>query len=117
MRSILVIEDDWGVSDVLTAAFADAGYVATSARTVAEAIQLMDGQHFDLIVADLMLPDGNASELIPLAEARGTKLLIVSGHGEHRQLLHDLGVPFLFKPFRLVQLIDAARRLVASEPK
>jgi DNA-binding NtrC family response regulator len=117
MGAILVVEDDWSVRDVLTGALADAGHVATGARTVAEAIQLMNAQRFDLIVADLMLPDGTAAELIPLAQARGIKVLIISGHVEHRQRLHDLEVPFLFKPFRLSQLIGAARRLVASERK
>jgi DNA-binding response OmpR family regulator len=75
---------------------------------------VLDLQHIDVVVVDLMLLDGNGSELVALARERGMKVLLISGNAERQKVLHSYGVPFLCKPFRLAELVGKVRRLAGS---
>ena len=53
---ILLVEDDTLLSDMTTRVLARSGYAVTAAYSGSEALLLMEKQHFDLILLDLMLP-------------------------------------------------------------
>jgi two-component system catabolic regulation response regulator CreB len=62
MPSILVIEDEPAIAESISYALRREGYSATTAGTVAEAEKHLTG--VDLIVLDLMLPDGSGFDLL-----------------------------------------------------
>ncbi|AHL77462.1 histidine kinase [Stutzerimonas stutzeri] len=60
---ILHVEDDEDLQALLVRLVAPLDIELQSAASLAEARRLLDRQHFDLAIIDLLLPDGNGSEL------------------------------------------------------
>jgi CheY-like chemotaxis protein len=55
--TILIVDDDPSVRDVLVAAFAAQGFQATAVSTSMECLELLDaGADFDLMVIDVLMP-------------------------------------------------------------
>ena len=63
MRKILIVEDEVSINDILTTSLIREGYVVVSAFTAREALILFDGFKPDLVLLDLMLPDGKGEEI------------------------------------------------------
>ena len=60
---VLMVEDDEGTAFRRARRLTDAGLLVTGARTVAEAIASFRAARFDIVLADIRLPDGNGYEL------------------------------------------------------
>lgn len=89
-HQVLLIEDDRAIRERLSAALAAPGDCAVAAAgTLAEGRRLLEARAFDLIVADLRLPDGLAIDL--LAEARQrypeVEILVISVLGDETTIL------------------------------
>lgn len=61
---VLVVEDDLGLAPVLSAMFERNGLVTVNAHTVRQALEICRLGVPDLLVLDLMLPDGNGAEIV-----------------------------------------------------
>lgn len=55
-KKVLIVEDDSGIADVLRLNFQDEGYDVTHAADCNLAVQLLESQHWDALILDLMLP-------------------------------------------------------------
>jgi PAS domain S-box-containing protein len=62
---ILHVEDDDSVLRIVATLVYEIGKV-TAARTLKDARTLLESERFDLVLLDLMLPDGNGESLLPL---------------------------------------------------
>jgi len=56
MFHILVVDDDKNTRRLFRAVLENAGYTVSTASDGAEALELMDGEHIDLVVLDIMMP-------------------------------------------------------------
>ncbi|MGN1118719.1 MAG: response regulator transcription factor [Oscillospiraceae bacterium] len=63
MFNILVAEDDEDMRELFCTVLSDSGYNAVSAADGAEALEIMDREYIDLIVADIMMPNMDGYEL------------------------------------------------------
>ena len=63
MRKILIVEDEMSINDILTTALKREGYDVMSAFSAKEAEIIFNGFKPDLVLLDLMLPDGKGEEL------------------------------------------------------
>ena len=63
MRKILIVEDEVSINDILTTSLEREGYDVMSAFTAREALILFQGFKPNLVLLDLMLPDGKGEEL------------------------------------------------------
>ena len=130
-RRILVVDADEQVRAAAHALLERCGCTVETARDGAEAVSMVracDDEAYDVIIADIRLPDINGYELLlrlqPLFAAapdgRPTQvpLVLMTGFGydpghsivKARQAGVDL---VLFKPFRLDQLLDTIERMVS----
>lgn len=83
MPRILLVEDDRDVRPLLEyLIFAD-GYHVTSAESVGAALALLDARSFDLVVADVHLPDGSGLSVADKAKELGIRTLVVTGYGPY----------------------------------
>ena len=64
MFSILVVEDDATLNKMMCAKLKQEQYETFSAMDGEEALEIMDTQHIDLIVSDIMMPNMDGYELI-----------------------------------------------------
>lgn len=88
---ILVVDDDpnWGL--IVKKLLANSNEVVTVA-TGSEALSLMNKEHFDIVMVDIVLPDILGIDLIPKIRANypRTALYVVSGHTDNYSAANTL---------------------------
>lgn len=110
MARVLLVEDDDGLHRFLRDVLRDEGYTADCVRTKAEAAAALQASAYDLVVANVVLPDGSGHDVALLASAAGTKTLLMSGHPDEIAGLAASGVEHLRKPFRVSDFINMLKR-------
>ena len=120
-ETILVVEDDPAVRDVMHGLLTDLGYEVQAAEDGRDALALLhscDGQ-FDLVISDIMMPRMGGQELF--AEARavwpGIRFLFTTGYSEnvvHEEFIKKEGISFLTKPFGRDTLARRIRQILES---
>jgi len=112
----LVVEDSAPTRDLLVRSLEDAGMaVTTAARKTTGLRQAMTGEH-DVIVLDLMLPDGDGLDLCRELRAAGiaTPVLCLTARAEVSDRVQGLDAgadDYLRKPFALAELQARIRAL------
>jgi DNA-binding response OmpR family regulator len=83
--SILVADDEPGILDLLHKWLDKDGHTVACARSGHEAAELMKRQRFDIVIADVLMPDGDGLELI--TESKKTqpdaRIVAISGGGRY----------------------------------
>lgn len=107
-QSILLVEHEEAVRDLLSSYLRKEGFDVTAARDVTSAIPFL-GSEFDVVVTDLRLPDRWGMELITSVKARwpATQVMAISGadQKEIRESAAEAGADtFLHKPFGMADL-------------
>ncbi|HVU34074.1 MAG TPA: response regulator [Opitutaceae bacterium] len=122
--SIVVVEDDASTRGILCDWLTQEGHRVTSASGGHEASRVIDGRDIDLVVTDVIMPEGNGLELIGRLKKShpGVRVLAISGGGSETTsalcLLraHNAGAhALLLKPFKPDQLREAMASLFAAE--
>lgn len=121
---ILVMEDDLSVATGLEMILSEEGYRVNLADTGMLAMQAFRQKRFDLLVADLRLPDIDGMEVIKQVKAENpeTEVIVITGYGTTATAVEamKLGVhDFLPKPFTEDQIkaaIDEALKAHAEKP-
>jgi len=62
-NSILIIEDDECIREILTYSFKEENFIVFQAATGMEGLKVLENESIDLIILDLMLPDVNGFEI------------------------------------------------------
>ncbi|HEY0610726.1 MAG TPA: response regulator transcription factor, partial [Chitinophaga sp.] len=122
MKSILVIEDDIIMCNILQLILKKQGYIVSIAQNGQEALSLLKKGHFDLIVTDLMLPFANGLELVSKLKASASQnkipVIILSAVTDERTVREafDLGADdYLKKPFAPSELVSRIHRLLTKQ--
>ncbi|HBA43984.1 MAG TPA: DNA-binding response regulator, partial [Alphaproteobacteria bacterium] len=80
---ILVVDDDADICELVEAALTREGYKVTTANNTSEMRQVMARTPINLVVLDIMLPDGNGlDEMRRLSAQSDICVIILSGKGE-----------------------------------
>ena len=117
MNRILLVEDDAAITSLLTLHFRAPSFFVTACDKGATALEWLNREPFDLIVLDILLPDGNGFEFckeIRRSNSR-TPILMLSALGEEmdKVLALELGADdYLTKPFGVAELMARARALL-----
>ncbi|HEY3397767.1 MAG TPA: response regulator transcription factor [Armatimonadota bacterium] len=108
MRHILVVEDNTELARCVRQFLGAAGFEVTVAEQVAAARSRLAAGAYDLIILDLMLPDGEGLDLAREVRAAGDTPLIVAsarGNGADRMLALECGADmYLAKPYEMEEL-------------
>ena len=117
---ILVVEDDRGIATMLERGLRLAGHRVAIAGGVGEARSAWAAERFDLVLLDVMLPDGDGIEL--LAERRDggdgvpAVLLTAREEGELHERADRAGATaYLPKPFAWADLLSLIERVTRAE--
>lgn len=103
--SILVIEDEKSVRDLLTIMLTSLSYRVTACSTVEEATKLLADNRFDLALVDIMLPRGSGDEFVSTIKSSRSDLKVILMSGGLPPDLESLSVDgFLKKPFDMETL-------------
>jgi DNA-binding response OmpR family regulator len=116
-RPVLIVEDDAALAATLTDQLAlDAEFEPSVAGRLAEAEALLatPGVHFDLVLLDLTLPDGDGREFCVRARRGGFRMPIImlTGSDGEADIVSGLDAganDYIAKPFRLAELLARIR--------
>jgi predicted ATPase/signal transduction histidine kinase/CheY-like chemotaxis protein len=118
-ESILLVEDDGAVRDLVRTVLLAEGYRVTAAATPGEALRQAGrlGGSIDLVVSDVVMPEMNGAELFARLLERWPRLrvLFVSGWADETIAPHGVlepGVPFMHKPFSIQELGRKVREVL-----
>ena len=124
--NILVIDDEEQMLDSLKLTLQQTGYLVSTAKTGAEGLALFDGGDYNLVLADLQLPDMEGLEVLRRIKDKqpSIEVIIISGYGSVNKAVeatkagafHFIEKPFEFDALEL--LIDRAlerQRLIAEQ--
>jgi CheY-like chemotaxis protein len=118
MSTILVIDDEKGILQLMHQALTKYGHNVETADDGQEGIRKFDDGCFDIVITDIRMPviDGNAvvahirksaKQFVPVIGISGTPWLLEADR-------FDMVLP---KPFALKQLIESIRSLVLPPPR
>lgn len=119
MARVLIAEDDTAVREFVSRALAHGGHDVATANDGLEALSLLDGETFDLLLTDIVMPnlDGIALALKVAKDYPEMPVLLMTGYAAERQRAHNLDVlihDVITKPFTLRQICDAADEALAT---
>lgn len=121
MKRILIVDDEPFIRQVLEDFLEDEGYEVLLASSGHTMLTMLDTQRPDLILLDVMMPDGNGRDALEAMQSRpqlrDIPVVIVSTGIAHRWLA-GVAVPVLTKPFDLDSLLRLVRDIIgpAREP-
>jgi two-component system, NtrC family, response regulator HydG len=103
--SILIVDDDPAMGQMLASMLGDAGYQQTVATSAAEALEAARHQDFDAVLSDIKMPGGSGVELVgQLREIRvGTPVVLMTAFGSIDSAVDAMragAFDYVTKPFR-----------------
>jgi two-component system, OmpR family, response regulator ResD len=122
--SILVVDDEPTITDVVSRYLERAGYSTRVAGDGADALRIARESRPDLVVLDLMLPGMDGLEVMRrLREHERVSVILLTARGEHTDRIIGLRLgadDYVVKPFspaELVARVDAVLRRVDNSPQ
>jgi DNA-binding response OmpR family regulator len=114
---ILMIEDDLAIGQALLSVFQDEGHAAVWLRLAADAAARVQAEHFDAVILDLGLPDGDGADLLSRLRDDDVRvpILIISARDSLQERIRgfNLGADdYLIKPFEIPELLVRLRAIM-----
>ena len=119
-NSILVVDDEDALRTVLSSELESEGYVVATAGDGDEAITVLQGKSFDLVLLDIKMPRVDGFEVLRFIKEHhpATKVIMLTGFAALKNAIESkkLGAEdFVSKPYDLVDLLTTIERVLTSE--
>ncbi len=115
MPHVLVVDDDETTLATLTEFIAQEGFSTAAANCLEAARQRMAARWPDLVLLDLVLPDGSGMDLFEDVSARSrTEIVLITGHASLETSIEALrlgATGYLIKPVNIAQLKSILARV------
>ena len=108
MNSILIVEDEKPISDLIRLNLTDAGYRCTCAFDGLQAADLLERESFDLVLLDIMLPKISGYELLEYIKPMDIPVIFLTAKGEVAERVKGLRLgaeDYITKPFEIIELL------------
>jgi DNA-binding response OmpR family regulator len=123
--SVVIIEDEQRIRQLVAGVLADRGYDVTSSASALEGLQAVVGDSPDLIILDMGLPDLDGAELLTMIRAvTKAPVIVATARGADSDVIRTLNAgadDYLVKPFSVEQLEARVRavlrRAVGDRPR
>ena len=106
---IFVLEDDSAIGMGLSYSLENEGYTVTLAKTVSDALNIIENELFSLYILDLTLPDGSGYDVCKKIKEKGDlPVIFLTAYDDEVNVVmgFELGADdYISKPFRLKELL------------
>ena len=122
MSKILVVDDDTTTRHVLKSVLTNAGYTTSVAKDGVEALKILGGSRFDLLLLDVWMPRMNGLDLLAklrASDARPRVIVMTSDDAPETLLkaVREQAFKYVHKPVEAPQLLETVRAVLnAAEP-
>ena len=119
--SVLIVDDDGDLRDVLASLLTNAGHLVQQAGDGPEALSMLEGAQFDVVLLDINLPSMNGLDVLAIVRAmpRPPLVVIMTGDDTPEPLLEAVKLQayrYLRKPFPLRTIVEVVSEAMASAP-
>jgi CheY-like chemotaxis protein/anti-sigma regulatory factor (Ser/Thr protein kinase) len=119
--SVLIVDDDGDLRDVLASLLTNAGHLVQQAGDGPEALSILEGAQFDVVLLDINLPSMNGLDVLAIVRAmpRPPLVVIMTGDDTPEPLLEAVKLQayrYLRKPFPLRTIVEVVSEAMASAP-
>lgn len=107
-NTILIVEDEAPISNLIRQTLTDAGYRCTCAFDGLAAADLLEKNPFDLVLLDIMLPGANGYELFEYIRPLGIPVIFLTARADVQDRVSGLRLgaeDYIVKPFELMELL------------
>jgi two-component system, OmpR family, response regulator RegX3 len=115
-RTILLVEDEESITTPLVEALRREGFDAAVAATAAEALEAADNVKPDLVLLDVMLPDGSGFDVLRELRSRARfPVIMLTARGEEADRVAGLELgadDYVVKPFSARELVARVRAVL-----
>lgn len=122
MASVVIIEDEQRIRELVARVLADRGHDVESTATAMEGLQAVVRVSPELVILDMGLPDLDGTELLKMIRAvSAVPIIVATARNEDRDVIRTLDAgadDYLVKPFSVDQLearVRAVLRRTGSE--
>ncbi len=114
---IMLLEDDFFLRDGLCELLTKEKYAVQSASNCKDGRVLLQQHHFDLVILDVMLPDGSGLEICTELRNHGNDvpILFLTACNEEYQIVRGLDAgadDYVTKPFKMQEFLSRVRALL-----
>ncbi|WP_262032192.1 response regulator [Microvirga sp. Mcv34] len=122
MTTILVVDDEFLIADLLVDALEEEGFRVVTASNGRKALEVLHKEAPALVLTDFMMPLMNGLELAQAIKANPDRskipIILVSGaQGAIARNHPDLFVAVYDKPFRVEKVVAAVIEIVGTPPQ
>jgi two-component system response regulator VicR len=120
MTTVLIIDDEYLIADILSFALEDEGFLTVTAGSALKALDILDRERPDLIITDFMMPGMTGIEFAEAVRARDANntipIMLMSGAQAYLGIVRpDLFVDVFQKPFHIETVISKVKSLMDSD--
>ncbi len=117
MNRVLIVDDSLLQQKVLSAIVEDEGYEALTAASGREALEMLEAQHIDCLILDLLMPQMGGMQVLETLQTRNLQLPIIVVSADIQEWVRtsclELGVKeFLTKPVKQEELCAALKNAI-----
>ncbi len=117
VKKILLVEDEAGVASFIKKGLTEEGYEVSITFDGTSGLQMALGNHFDLIILDIMLPGMNGLDVCRSIRKQNKNLpiLFLTALGTSENIVLGLETEaddYLIKPFKFIELLARIRSLL-----
>jgi cyclic di-GMP phosphodiesterase len=118
--SVLAVDDDPGISNLINNKLSGEGFSCTSASSAEEALAVLEANTFDIIVTDLQMPGMSGLQLIEEARKNHPRsaYMVITGVDDIHVGIDAMkrgADDYLVKPFRLDSLVSSVERALSKK--
>ncbi len=119
---ILVVDDQFGDRETLKVILEEKGYRVATAKDGAEAIQMVKGGHYDIIILDIRLPDMNGVETFEQVKRIDPRAAVIMMTGYTEEELVERAISqgaytCIRKPFDMEKLTALVEKIAEEKKK
>ena len=116
MASVVIIEDEHRIRELMARVLADRGHDVESTPTAMEGLQAVVRVQPELVILDMGLPDLDGAELLKMIRAvSAVPIIVATARSEDRDIIRTLDAgadDYLVKPFSVDQLEARVRAVL-----
>lgn len=115
MKTILVIDDEAEIRELLTIYLTNHGYATITAGNGVEAMTILQGNPIDLVIADIMMPQMDGLELLKKTRQNSQiPFLFISAKSDDMDKIYGLQLgadDYVGKPFNPLEVVSRVQAL------